>query len=167
MLMVGRPETDSILLSQIPGVRPQTSTDGRLRVEIYQSPNFTIFGQYFSTGGTVIIAFVPRHSQLRPFGDPMFAKYGINVIHFTCRGPHWFQYPDAEAAGRALGAAAAGFDHIVTYGTSMGGYGALLFARHAGAHLTLSIAPEYSVDPTKVPFEHRYDPPVSEKLPPG
>lgn len=87
----------------------------------------------------------------------MFARYGINVIHFTCRGPQWYQYSDAETAGRALGRAAAAFDYIVTYGASMGGYGALLFARHAGAHMTLAISPQYSMDPAKAPFEHRFD----------
>lgn len=47
-------------------------------------------------------------------------------------------------------------ERIATFGNSMGGYGAILFAGAIGARSCLSISPQYSADPARVPEERRW-----------
>lgn len=49
-----------------------------------------------------------------------------------------------------------GITETVTFGNSMGGYGALIFAGALGARSCLSISAQYSVDPGMVPEEMRW-----------
>ncbi|MEQ9242446.1 hypothetical protein [Roseovarius indicus] len=49
-----------------------------------------------------------------------------------------------------------GITETVTFGNSMGGYGAIVFAGRLGAKSCLAISPQYSVDPAVVPEEERW-----------
>ncbi len=49
-----------------------------------------------------------------------------------------------------------GIAETVTFGNSMGGYGALIFARALGATSALAISAQYSADPALVPEETRW-----------
>jgi tetratricopeptide (TPR) repeat protein len=92
------------------------------------------------------------------FGEEFFADRGISAIHFLSRWNHWWQ--TAEMAGlaeriRAI-ATGHGYRRILTYGASMGAYGAALHARDLGAHAALLCAPQFTADPAKPPFETRW-----------
>ncbi len=137
-----------------------TRIDGPLSVRtqrtIHSSENLLIQGEYFTTNGCVFVSFGTRDYAMEPFGDAVFARYGLNVIHVMSRGPHWYQYPDLPQALEALATATAEFERVITYGASMGAYGALLFARRLKASLSIAYSPQYSIDPAKAPYEIRY-----------
>lgn len=90
------------------------------------------------------------------FGEEFFRQSGVSAIHVMGRREDWYQYPEMAAAMGAVRQATAGADRVMTYGTSMGGYGAVRFADAAGANAALAISPQYSIDPAKVPYEKRW-----------
>ncbi|WP_319771960.1 hypothetical protein [Breoghania sp.] len=47
-------------------------------------------------------------------------------------------------------------EETILLGNSMGGYGALLFSSEVKASLVISIVPQFSVDPTIIPFDRRW-----------
>lgn len=133
-----------------------------LRHQLYQSRNFNIFCNFLpaaiEVGGRkrVFVSMPMRDGCNEPFGEAMFGKNAIRTVYITCTDGSWFQYPDLHQAAEAVRAVVCRFEEVITYGTSMGGYGALLFSSMIGATTILSCSPQYSVDPLKVPFEQRY-----------
>ena len=129
---------------------------------IFLSKNYTIESRRFSNNSAIFVSFMLANRKPQPFGVNVFDKYSLNVVYVICTGPHWYQYPDTEAATSAIAAYTKGFSKVITYGTSMGAYAALLFSRPIGAHAVLSFSPQYSLDPQKVPFEKRWRDHLSE-----
>lgn len=83
---------------------------------------------------------------------------GHSYIYIASKWPHWWQTNEMEILFTQLDEAGLfkRFASITTYGGSMGGYGAFRFARRIGASRVVCVAPQYSVDPAIVPFEHRW-----------
>lgn len=97
------------------------------------------------------------HGFDRPgFGEAFLKKAGVSAIHVMGRREDCYQYPEMAEAMATVRRATAGAERVMTYGSSMGGYGALRFADAAGANAVLAISPLYSGDPVKVPFEKRW-----------
>lgn len=90
------------------------------------------------------------------FGQQFFMARGISVIVVLGRGNDWYQYADMPEAIAAITDMVAGADRVMTYGSSMGGYGALRFADAIGAHACLALSPQYSNNPARTPFEWRW-----------
>lgn len=102
-------------------------------------------------------AYVTEAGFDRPgFGEAFFAERGIDAIQVLPVGNHWYHYPDMADALAAIRRAVAGRDRVVAYGSSMGGYAALVHGRAAGADAALALSPQFSVDPRIVPFEDRW-----------
>ncbi len=91
------------------------------------------------------------------FGELFFLSLGINAVHVISRDNDWYQYPEIEDACAVISAKTQGFDGVISYGSSMGGYAAIRLGRLAGAQKAIAISPQFSIDPTVVPFEHRWD----------
>ncbi len=89
------------------------------------------------------------------WGHGFLSKRGLSAVYIENDSPDWYQTPDFFAAMEAIRAATSGRAKI-TYGSSMGGYGALLGAGAVGADRALALCPQYSIDPAAVPFENRY-----------
>ena len=90
------------------------------------------------------------------FGEAFLREEGHGALHILGRGNDWYQYADMP---RALAAAAKFLrdaERIVTYGSSMGGYAAVRFARALGAHAAVALSPQYSNDLAVVPWERRW-----------
>ncbi len=71
----------------------------------------------------------------------------------------WFQDPGAmEAVCETVAAYAArrGITRLMTLGDSMGGYGAVVFARPLGARVALAFSPQADVAPGAVPGDDRW-----------
>ena len=64
--------------------------------------------------------------------------------------------PAARQPGTAARAAVPEGARVMTYGSSMGGYAALRFARALRADAILALSPQYSIDPAVVPWEDRW-----------
>lgn len=127
-----------------------------VRGTVYKSENYDIYSSVYDHSKPIFISFMFRNKSPQPFGEVVFAKHFLNAIHVLCRGPHWYQYEDTELASQAIRDFVVRFPRIVTYGTSMGGYAALLFSKAVGADVVISCSPQFSVDPAKVPFETRW-----------
>jgi len=91
-----------------------------------------------------------------PGGNTIFDKRGWPVLRIQAARNDWFLNPDLEAALDIVTAISAEYDSAVTYGFSMGGYGALRFARAAGATRVVTISPQFSPLPARTPFEARW-----------
>lgn len=90
------------------------------------------------------------------FGEDFLRQHGISAVHFLCRGNDWYQYDDLPLACAAVRAHLRGAERIATYGSSMGAYAAIRMADALGADAVLALAPQYSIDPAKVPWERRW-----------
>lgn len=90
------------------------------------------------------------------FAEAFLTDEGIDAVHVVNRDNRWYQYPEIDDALAAAAAAAAGYARVFTYGSSMGGYAALRFARAVGAGTAIAISPQFSLDPRVVPFETRW-----------
>ena len=90
------------------------------------------------------------------FGEDFLQQCGISAVHFLCRGNDWFQYEDLLQACATVRQYVAGADRVTAYGSSMGAYAALRMADAVGAKAVLALAPQYSIDPKKVPWEQRW-----------
>lgn len=114
-------------------------------------------------GGDVCIitfdAFTDTSDLDRPaFGERFFQDNGVSAVHIVNGRNRWYHEPDWRDAIDAVRQAVRDYPRRLTYGSSMGGYAALLFAGHLGAQTALALSPQYSRDPRKVPFEKRWGP---------
>lgn len=91
----------------------------------------------------------PRHSST-------FARGGFWQLNIQTRTNDWFVNPETRALEAALGALRGRFGRVNLLGFSMGGYGALRFARALGADQAVLVSPQVSIAPGVVPFETRY-----------
>lgn len=87
------------------------------------------------------------------WGDGFARSAGLNAIGIM-GDSNWFPEAALHAALPALRPAITG--EITTYGSSMGGYGALRYARLLGATTALAFAPQISIDPADVPWDRRW-----------
>lgn len=114
-------------------------------------------------GGDVCVitfdAFTDTSDLERPaFGERFFQDNGVSAVHIVNGRNRWYHEPDWRDAIDAAWQAVRDYPRRLTYGSSMGGYAALVFAGHLGAQTALALSPQYSRDPRKVPFERRWAP---------
>jgi hypothetical protein len=108
--------------------------------------------------GTLVVTFAEREVRRRlglgraGFGEGFLRKAGIPAIRVTAAWNHWYLTPEMAPALEAARAAAAGHARVATYGSSIGGYGALLHAGALGAARVVALSPRFAVDPARTPF---------------
>lgn len=91
-----------------------------------------------------------------PFGIGYLSRYGIPAGFLVPRSSNWYQSRDMLAACRAA-RKALGNRPILSYGSSMGGFGAIAWARELGARRVVAISPQVSIAPEVVgSFEYRW-----------
>lgn len=90
------------------------------------------------------------------FGERFLAGQGISAVHVVNARNSWYHELDWREAIETARAQSAHYSRVVTYGSSMGAYAALLFADRLGASSILALSPQYSHDPRKAPFETRW-----------
>lgn len=90
------------------------------------------------------------------FGEKFLRGKGIPSLHFVAKRNHWWQVSDMQdclaLASQVLQPGTRRFG----YGSSMGAYGALNYSTHLQLDAVLAYAPQFSVDPTKVPWDKRW-----------
>nr|WP_319249365.1 hypothetical protein [uncultured Celeribacter sp.] len=126
---------------------------------IYQSEH--ISARYVACDSThVVVSFPDRVHPLginQPgWGETFLNKRGISAIYIALTETNWFQCPDFFEAMRACRGFLGPDVPVTAYGSSMGGYGALLAAKTLEASLCIALSPQISIDPEVVPFERRY-----------
>ena len=90
------------------------------------------------------------------FGEEHFRGRGIDAIHVLSRENRWYQHSELDEALATVAAAVAGYERVIAYGSSMGGFAALRYGALCGARIGLALSPQYSVDPAVVPFDRRW-----------
>jgi hypothetical protein len=91
------------------------------------------------------------------FGEYFLRDRGVDAIHVIGRDNNWYQYPEMPEAIAAIATVARGYQRVISYGSSMGGYAAIRYGGAAGAATALALSPQFSLDPVVVPFEHRWN----------
>lgn len=91
-----------------------------------------------------------------PSAEEFFARRGINFVGIKPARNDWYQQEEIHDAIAAVRAATPGMRRV-GYGGSMGGYAVLNFADALELTSLLAVCPQISIDPAKVPFEHRWD----------
>jgi tetratricopeptide (TPR) repeat protein len=113
----------------------------------------------------IVITFVPRTNGQSLKGPGFAADFlksnGVSAVHVLCSGNDWFQYPDMDDCLAAIASYTAQFSFRITYGSSMGAYGALICSRALRADRVIAISPQFSIDRLKVPFERRWRAPAA------
>lgn len=96
----------------------------------------------------------PEGASPARFGAGFARKHGLNALHVVPSGSDWYQYPDIDAClgavARLVGPGA------VAFGSSMGGYAAIMLADRLGAAKSIALSPQFSIQRALVPFEPRW-----------
>ncbi|WP_091740279.1 tetratricopeptide repeat protein [Phenylobacterium immobile] len=79
------------------------------------------------------------------FGEHFFQQLGVDAVHIVPVGNHWYQYPDLPDLCAKVREAVAGYERVITYGSSMGAYAAIRFGGWVGAHAALALSPQFSI----------------------
>ena len=91
------------------------------------------------------------------FGETFLEKMKINAVHVLASRNHWYQTDDIEGVvDEIYREYASKASHVVAYGSSMGAYGALMYAARIGASSVVALSPQFSINPAKAPFEPRF-----------
>lgn len=88
------------------------------------------------------------------FGLEFAAKYGIAAVGVGAMYNHWWNADDFDPLMEKILALAAGRP-IITYGSSMGGYGALISSGALNAEAVIAASPQVSIGPL-APWEPRW-----------
>ncbi len=90
------------------------------------------------------------------FGQVPIEKTGRLGVYIRSNRSTWLQDKEIMKVAKAIRHHLGPEQRIITYGASMGAYGALLLSKQLKAEKVLAIAPQYSIDRTVVPFETRW-----------
>jgi pimeloyl-ACP methyl ester carboxylesterase len=112
--------------------------------------------------GIAVIAFAGISAGLGGFAIEEFRKSLAGLSHDVFfvieKTPKWYNGTFAQICAVLRGELdTRRFSRVVTLGNSMGGFGAIAFARHLpGCVLAIAFCPQSSVHPFLVPFETRW-----------
>lgn len=136
-----------------------------MREELFRSKDLAV-RRVGSKGGTLVVTFQSFTNEPdldRPgFGEHFLLTEGVDAVHVINRLNRWYQHPETDEMLAVVATIAAGYDRVLTYGSSMGGYAALRFAGAVGADVAVALSPQFSVDPRIVPWERRWQPDVAQ-----
>ncbi|SFU86033.1 hypothetical protein SAMN02799631_02761 [Methylobacterium sp. 174MFSha1.1] len=80
------------------------------------------------------------------FADTPLRKLGISAIGIMSKSDNWYPARNMHAAAAIIGEIVRDYNVRVTYGGSMGGYGAIKFSRLLGASHVIALCPQWSID---------------------
>jgi hypothetical protein len=125
---------------------------------VFESADVTVAHDAGDGGQRCVVTFSSLNVHTHGFGDAFFARHGVTAYHFVAKWNHWWQPASLRDAVRAVEKAlrGAGRRPAMTYGSSMGAYGAALYARELGARNVLMLAPQWSANPATPPHEERW-----------
>lgn len=132
-------------------------TDTALAEILYDGEEVQVLHQPGASAYT-LVTFGLMHSRANGhnfWGEKLVARAGLDCIAVMPKSANWFPPALMEAPAAAIRAAA---DRpLVTYGTSMGAYGALRYSAAIGAETAIAFAPQTTIDPDLVGgFDPRY-----------
>lgn len=93
--------------------------------------------------------------QAPGFAEDFLIARGYDLLVVKCSLNNWYQDMSA-ATMKSVVDQLPPYPDIITYGSNMGGYGALYFAETVGARTCIVMSPQFAIDRTLVPFETRW-----------
>lgn len=133
---------------------------------IYKSDNLLIKSCLFEDSGACIVTFGSYTDDFNldreGFGEEFFKKNRISAVHIINGNNIWYNYPNFNHAIECINKKVSRFKKIITYGSSMGGFGAIFYAEKLNAEEVIAISPQYHIAPKIVKFENRWDPLIRE-----
>lgn len=108
----------------------------------------------------LLVSFDNRMASRKGFAEvaPLraFARSGFDQLALRVSKNDWFINDETEAVEAIMSQLAGEYDEVITFGFSMGGYGAFRFAKPLGASRILAVSPQWSIHPEDVPNDPRY-----------
>jgi lysophospholipase L1-like esterase len=133
---------------------------GAGRLELYSGRDARLVFTPADRTDLIVITFSPlghsRAADAPGFGEGFLLKRGYSGLHFISSWDHWWQIAEMDALLEAATPITQRYPRIITYGASMGAYGALAFSSALGATHILAFSPQYTIDPDKPPYERRW-----------
>lgn len=127
---------------------------------IYQNDNYKIQAKIFDGSSSCFITFGSYTDDFcldrEGYGESFFIKNKISAIHIINRDNVWYNYDDFYLALDLIKKYLINGQSIFTYGSSMGGYGAIKFAEYLGARIAIAISPQYHISPKIIKFDDRW-----------
>jgi hypothetical protein len=131
---------------------------------IFETNNIEILARQGSSS-YALVTFCPATDLANGktmWGQRVVDNADITAIGIRAKKSNWFPVSDMMQASSSIKARLTGYDSIVSYGSSMGGYGALKFGKLLGITHGLSFAPQWSIAPEDVGdwdkrFVHNFD----------
>jgi len=132
-------------------------TRGKL---LFEGTEILVRGFFPDDATTLMVSFTSRTEnpaekhRKEGFGERFLDASGVAYLCFINRRNHWWQTPEVEDAYRAVAEKyelRRRYPRVITYGSSMGAYGALIFSRLVGADLVLAFSPQASIAGTELP----------------
>lgn len=102
-------------------------------------------------------ALLPERAPGRAgFGESFFETRGFTAYHLQPTANDWYHFPEMEPALAQVRADIPEGTRVVTYGMSMGAYGAYRFSEPLRADAVIAFSPQYSVHPWRAWWERRW-----------
>lgn len=101
----------------------------------------------------VVIAFAPfgTYADGKTFwGKPLAERADISMIGVMPKEPLWYPRARMSESLRCINSLTSGYRQVITYGTSMGGHGALKYADVLKADVAIAICVQHSINPDDV-----------------
>jgi len=90
------------------------------------------------------------------FGEGFFANQGVDAIHFLTNKNNWYQQPEMREAIAHVTPIANAYAGRSSYGSSMGGYAAILFSDWLNVDVVSAFSPQFSIQRSILPNERRW-----------
>jgi hypothetical protein len=94
--------------------------------------------------------------EAKGFGENFFVSLGYDVLCFKTTENDWYQTASIEDMTHLAEEYLQHYRLRVGYGSSMGAYGALYFARALELNKVIAFSPQFSIESSSVPFELRW-----------
>lgn len=127
---------------------------------IFQGSRYAVRKVEVAGTGPVVVTFPhaggPTMGNGVAFAEVFLKAKGVDAYHLLNAEVDWCQHEEFWQAVAAIRADIHPDREIVTYGSSMGGYGALLASGRLQAARVLAVVPQFSIDRNVVPWERRW-----------
>jgi hypothetical protein len=134
--------------------------------DVFRSTNLVARAVVGMSTDCCVVTFSPfdeNHSLGRPgFEQGSFRKSQLDAIHIIPSSNQGYQYAELPQLCSQVAEMTANYKRVVAYGSSMGGYAAIRYGGWAGAHVALALSPQFTLNPSRPPFDERWRSYVNE-----
>ncbi len=128
-------------------------------IKIFDADDLEVYSSVTGGNTSLAVTFDFSSVQGRPPHIPasnFFHGISFDQVHVVSKKDIWYQTKELVKVAELINARRRDYERVVTYGNSMGAYGAILISGMIEADIVLAFAPQYSVDPSIMPEEKRW-----------